>query len=151
MKKNTYFSPVGGLPQQSKLLTDRAVFKSSYAVIPRGCFTDIVTSTLPLWKNMRMWIVARPMTGFAETFSQYVVQLEPNGGSENPESNSDVQSVLFLTSGSAELKVNSESHILTSGSYAYIPAGSEWSIWNNSSETTNFHWVRKEYKDVKGL
>ena len=109
MKKNTYFSPVGGLPQQSKLLTDRAVFKSSYAVIPRGCFTDIVTSTLPFWKNMRMWIVARPMTGFAETFSQYVVQLEPNGGSENPESNSDVQSVLFLTSGSAKLKVNSES------------------------------------------
>ena len=151
MKKNTYFSPLGGLPQQSKLLTDRAVFKSSYAVIPRGCFTDIVTSTLPLWKNMRMWIVARPMTGFAETFSQYVVQLEPNGGSENPESNSDVQSVLFLTSGSAKLKVNSESHILTSGSYAYIPAGSEWSIWNNSSETTNFHWIRKEYQDVKGL
>ena len=58
MKKNTYFSPVGGLPQQSKLLTDRAVFKSSYAVIPRGCFTDIVTSTLPFWKNMILDCVA---------------------------------------------------------------------------------------------
>ena len=34
---------------------------------------------------MRMWVIARPMTGFAETFSQYVVQLEPNGGSDNPE------------------------------------------------------------------
>ncbi|GIR83379.1 MAG: hypothetical protein CM15mP85_00030 [Rhodobacterales bacterium] len=122
MKKNNYFSPVGGLPQQSKLLTDRAVFKSSYAVIPRGCFTDIVTSTLPLWKNMRMWIVARPMTGFAETFSQYVVQLEPNGGSENPESNSDVQSVFFLTSGSPVLKgLNSKPHVLKSGSYVYFP------------------------------
>ncbi|NCV17322.1 MAG: (S)-ureidoglycine aminohydrolase [Rhodobacterales bacterium] len=151
MKKNTYVSPVGGLPSQSKLLTDRAVFKSAYAVIPRGCFTDIVTSFLPFWKHMRMWVVARPMTGFAETFSQYVVQLEPNGGSDNPEANSGVQSVLFLTSGSAELTINSERYILKSGSYAYIPAGSEWSIWSNSNEETNFHWIRKLYKDIDGI
>ncbi len=151
MKKNTYFSPVGGLPSQSKLLTDRAVFKSAYAVIPHDCFTDIVTSFLPFWKHMRMWVVARPMTGFAETFSQYVVQLEPNGGSDNPEANSGVQSVLFLTSGSAKLTINSERHILNSGSYAYIPAGSEWSIWSNSNEVTNFHWIRKLYEDIKGI
>ena len=100
---------------------------------------------------MRMWVVARPMTGFAETFSQYVVQLEPNGGSDNPEANSKVQSVLFLTSGSAELTINSESYILKSGSYAYIPAGSEWSIWSNSNEETNFHWIRKLYKDISGI
>ena len=151
MKKNTYFSPDGGLPPQSKLLTDRAVFKSTYAVIPRGCFTDIVTSLLPFWKHMRMWIVARPMTGFAETFSQYVVQLESSGGSDNPESNSDVQSVLFLTSGSAKLTIDNESHFVESGDYAYIPAGSKWSIWSNTNEVTNFHWFRKLYKDVEGI
>ena len=125
MKKNTYFSPKGGLPPQSKLLSDRAVFNSTYAVIPRGCFADIVTSLLPFWKHMRMWVVARPMTGFAETFSQYVVQLQPEGGSDNPESNAGVQSVLFLTSGAAKLTIDNESHIVESGGYAYIPAGSK--------------------------
>ena len=35
MKKNTYFSPDGGLPPQSKLLTDRAVFKSMYHKIAK--------------------------------------------------------------------------------------------------------------------
>ena len=151
MKKNTYFSPEGGLPTQSNLLTDRAVFKSAYAVIPRGCFADIVTSLLPLWKHMRMWVVARPMTGFAETFSQYLVQLQPEGGSDNPESNASVQSVLFLTSGAVKLTIDNESHIMESGDYAYIPAGSEWSIWSNSNEVTNFHWIRKLYKGVKGI
>jgi len=32
---------------------------------------DIVTSNLPFWNNTRLWVLARPLSGFAETFSQY--------------------------------------------------------------------------------
>ena len=65
-----YYAPQGGLPGQHELLTDRAMFTEAYAVLPRGTMRDIVTSFLPHWDGMRMWILARPLSGFAETFSQ---------------------------------------------------------------------------------
>jgi (S)-ureidoglycine aminohydrolase len=40
----TYYAPHGGLPRQEELLTDRAVFTGTYAVIPRDMMRDIVTS-----------------------------------------------------------------------------------------------------------
>ena len=80
-----YFSPSGGLPPQTQLLTDRAVFTDAYAVIPKGVMRDIVTSNLPFWDNTRAWVLARPLSGFAETFSQYIVDVSPNGGSDHPE------------------------------------------------------------------
>ncbi len=29
---------------------------------------------------MRMWVIARPLSGFAETFTHYVVEVAPGGG-----------------------------------------------------------------------
>ena len=49
MKDSTYWTPAGGLPPQTQLLTDRAMFREAYAVIPRGTNSDIVTSFLPFW------------------------------------------------------------------------------------------------------
>jgi glyoxylate utilization-related uncharacterized protein len=43
----TYYAPHGGLPPQTDLITDRAVFTEAYAVIPKREFSDIVTSYLP--------------------------------------------------------------------------------------------------------
>ena len=34
MTDQTYFSPKGGLPPQSQLMTGRAIFTDAYAVIP---------------------------------------------------------------------------------------------------------------------
>jgi len=67
---STYYAPRGGLPPQTQLMTGRAVFTESYAFLPRGVFSDIVTSLLPGWTGTRMWLIARPMSGFSETFSQ---------------------------------------------------------------------------------
>ena len=44
-----YYAPTGGLPGQTELTTNRAVFTESYAVLPRGTMRDIVTSLLPFW------------------------------------------------------------------------------------------------------
>ena len=77
--------PTGGLPAQTDLTTDRAVFTEAYAVLPRGTMRDIVTSGLPYWDGTRLWVIARPLSGFAETFSQYVVEVSPGGGSDRPE------------------------------------------------------------------
>ncbi|NCX09002.1 MAG: hypothetical protein EBW37_13910, partial [Rhodobacteraceae bacterium] len=53
---NKYYSPQGGLPPQTQIMTDRAMFTDAYAVIPKGTYSDIVTSFLPFWTGMRMWV-----------------------------------------------------------------------------------------------
>ena len=85
MTKPTYFAPRGGNPAQTELLTGRAVFTEAYAVIPKGVMMDIVTSFLPFWDQTRLWVIARPLSGFAETFSQYIMEVAPGGGSDQPE------------------------------------------------------------------
>ena len=73
----SYHVPRGGLPPQTALTTDRARFTEAYAVIPARTQSDITASYLPGWTGMRMWVLARPLSGFAETFSQYLVELAP--------------------------------------------------------------------------
>ena len=57
-----YHAPQGGLPSQSTLHTGRAIFTNSYAVIPKGCFSDIVTSLILGWAQTKLWLIARPMS-----------------------------------------------------------------------------------------
>lgn len=151
MTERRYYRPEGGLPSQNAIVTDRAIFKESYAVIPRGTNSDIVTSFLPSWKGMRMWVLARPLSGFAETFSHYMVELSKGGGSQTPETDPLAQSVLFVVEGAIGLVVEDKSYLMGEGGYAYIPAGVQWSIENAGDEPCVFHWVRKAYIEAKGL
>ena len=57
IKMRKYYAPHGGLPRQDELLTNRAVFTSTYAVIPKDVMRDIVTSYLPFWYETRVWIL----------------------------------------------------------------------------------------------
>ena len=147
----TYASPIAGLPPQTALHTGRAVFTEAYAVIPRGVMRDIVTSFLPHWHNTRCWIIARPLSGFAETFSQYIVEVAPGGGSEQPEPNPEAEGVLFVVSGQATLTLEGETHTLQPGGYAFLPRGCRWTLENTSPEPVRFHWVRKRYEAADGI
>ena len=146
-----YFAPRGGHPGQEQLLTDRAVFTESYAVIPKGTMRDIVTSFLPFWDDTRLWVIARPLSGFAETFSQYIMEVQPGGGSDKPELDANAQGVLFVVEGTASLSVDGKTHELTPGGYAYLPPSSGWTLRNNGDEVVRFHWIRKAYEAVEGL
>ena len=146
-----YYSPKGGLPPQTAMMTDRAVFKDAYALIPRGVMSDIVTSNLPHWHNTRAWILARPLSGFAETFAQYIVEISPGGGSDAPEPNDDAEAVIFVTEGRLSLTVDGHTHSLESGGYAFIPPKIDWQVENTSDATVTFHWIRKTYEAVKGI
>jgi (S)-ureidoglycine aminohydrolase len=146
-----YYSEMGGHPPQTQLLTGRAIFTESYAVIPKGVMQDIVTSLLPHWENTRAWIIACPLSGFAETFSQYIMEVAPGGSSANPEPDADAECVLFFVSGEASVTIESKIHDLKTGGYAYIPSGTKWSLKNTSKEPTKFHWIRKSYEAVEGI
>jgi (S)-ureidoglycine aminohydrolase len=146
-----YWAPYGGLPGQHELLSGRAVFTEAYAFIPRGVMTDIVTSALPFWEKTRAWIIARPMTGFAETFSQYMVEVAPGGGSERPELDPEAEGVVFVTAGLLHITVGTTEHKLEPGGYAYLPPGADWTVRNEGNENAHFHWIRKAYEKVEGL
>lgn len=143
--------PKGGLPSQNESPEGIAIFTEAYAVLPAVTHTDIVTSFLPGWYATRAWILARPLTGFAETFAQYAVELSPGGGSNTPEPDSHAQGVIFVVKGSAQLNVGADQHSLREGSFAYLPAGAPWTLWNAGDEICQFHWIRKRYQAVDSI
>ncbi|MGY6694603.1 MAG: bifunctional allantoicase/(S)-ureidoglycine aminohydrolase [Roseinatronobacter sp.] len=147
----TYYAPQGGHPGQNELLTDRAVFTDAYAVLPKGTMRDIVTSFLPFWNKTRLWVLARPMTGFSETFSQYIMEVQPGGGSDKPETDPEAEAVIFIVEGEAHLHINGIPHRMTPGGYAYLPPATDWTLHNDGPDTLRFHWIRKAYQAVEGL
>ncbi len=151
MSSSAYYSPKGGLPPQSQLLTDRAVFTQAYAVIPKGVMQDIVTSFLPHWEKSRFWILARPLSGFAETFSQYIAEVSEGGGSDKPETETGVEAVLFVVSGEMELHIDGKAHVLKEGGYAFLPPSAKWKLHNPKPQALRFHWIRKRYQRVEGI
>jgi len=151
MTQPPYAFPPGGLPDQSQFTNSHAVFTETYAVLPRTTMADIVTSNLPHWDNTRAWVLARPLSGFAETFSQMIVELQPSGGSDRPDVAQNVQAVLFMLDGAGELTLNGSAHTLSAGSYVYIPPNSDWSLWNTSDHPARFTWVRKAYEAGEGI
>jgi len=112
---------------------------------------DIVTSFLPFWDETRLWVISRPMSGFAETFSQYIMEVQPGGGSDQPETDKDAEGVLFVVEGSIVISFNGKKYELIEGGYSYLPAGLIWKLRNESDAIAKFHWIRKSYQHVDGI
>ena len=146
-----YALPPGGLPPQSRLLTGRAIFTEAYVVIPKIVMTDIVTSFLPGWSGTRAWVLARPLSGFAETFAQLVLELAPGGGSADPEPDPEGEGVLFVTGGEVTLTFDGQTHVMAPGGYAYLPPGVGWTLFNTGADAANVVWIRKAYEPAPGL
>jgi (S)-ureidoglycine aminohydrolase len=147
----SYYVPRGGLPGQTELATDRTRFTEAYALLGKRTMRDIVTSYLPFWEETRLWVIARPLSGFAETFSQYIVEVAPGGGSERPESDPNAEAGLFVVDGSVELTLQGSAHTLEAGGFAYLPPDSAWTLRNRGEVSASFHWIRKAYQPVAGL
>ena len=75
-------------------------------------------------------MLARPLSGFAETFSQYVVEVSPGGGSDHPEVDPAAEAVLFVVDGALTLTLDGTEHALEPGSYAFLPPGTHWTLHN---------------------
>ena len=146
-----YAFPTGGMPDHAADPVGTAVFTTAYAVLPADTQRDIVTSLLPGWIGHRAWILARPLTGFAETFAQYAVELRPGGGSAAPDPDPGAQAAIFVAKGQLRLTIGAVAHSLRPGSFAYLPAGAPWQIWNPHDQEAGFHWIRKAYVPADGI
>ena len=146
----TYAAPPGGHPPQSDLLTGRAVLTEAYAVIPRGVQRDIVASLLPGWEA-RAWVLARPLSGFAETFAWLALEVPPGGGSDAPEPEAGAEGALFVLDGTVALSIDGASHDLGPGGFAYLPPGVPWTLRATGDAPARLHWVRKLWEPAPGL
>jgi (S)-ureidoglycine aminohydrolase len=151
MTPGRYSAPHGGHPGQTELMTGRAIFTEAYAVIPKGVMRDIVTSLLPHWDNTRAWVLARPMSGFAETFSQYLMEVGPRGGSSRPEPEPAAEGALFVLEGEIELTLDGVRHVMGPGGFAYLPPSTAWTLGNAGAAAARFHWIRKHYQPIDGI
>jgi len=140
-----YPVPPAGLPEQSQLINDRARFTSAYAVVPRGVLRDIVTSRLPGWHGTRAWILARPLSGFAETFFQAILEISPGGYSEEPEPEPDAEGAFFVLDGELEIRLQDRTERLAQGGFAWIKPGERYEVANPGATPVTFHWIRKAY------
>jgi (S)-ureidoglycine aminohydrolase len=147
----SYAFPPGGLPPQSVMPDEKAVFTTAYAFIPANTMRDITTSALPGWTGCKAWIIARPLSGFAETFAQYAVELAPNGGSDTPEPDAQAEAGIFVANGAITLQINGDIHVLEAGGYAYIPPSAHWTIRNSAQMPAQFHWIRKRFDPAPNL
>jgi (S)-ureidoglycine aminohydrolase len=146
-----YYAPTGGHPEQTEVMTDRAIFTDAYAVIPKGVMRDIVTSSFPFWDETRAWILARPLSGFAETFSQYIMEVGPGGGSNTPEPDNAAEGALFVMEGTLTVTIDGNAHQLRPGGFAYLPPAVAYTVGNTGAAPARFHWIRKHYEAVAGL
>ncbi len=147
----TYAFPPGGLPRQDVSPEGTAVFTEAYAVLPAVTHRDIVTSFLPDWRDTRAWILARPLTGFAETFAQYAVEVAPGGGSDAPEPDADGEGAMLVARGNARLTLDGAAHDIRPGSYVYVAPGARWALENAGDQPFQFHWIRKRYQGVETI
>ena len=112
-------------------------------MIPKGVLRDITTSYLPFWEKTRAWVLSRPLSGFAETFSQYIMEVKRDGGSDKPEPDPNAEGALFVVEGEMNLTLAGKSHIMMQpGGYAFIPPGAKWSVKNTATKLVRFHWIR---------
>lgn len=151
MTDRTYFAPHGGHPPQTQITTDRAVFTNSYAVIPKGVMTDIVASLLPGWRETRAWVLARPLSGFAETFSQMIVEVAPGGGAAKHEPDPDAEGAFFVVDGRLTIEIPGRKHSLAPGDFAYLPPDVSAEIRSVGETPARFHWIRKPYERAEGI
>ncbi len=146
-----YAFPPGGLPGQNVHPEGTAIFTEAYAVLPAETQRDIVTSFLPGWVGTRVWVLARPLSGFAETFAQYAVELEPEGGCNTPEPDPEAQGALFVAHGNPTLRLGRDVYDLRPGSFVFIPASAVWTLWNRTEEYCGLHWIRKRFQPAEGM
>ena len=151
MSKRTYYAPKGGLPGQDESCEDKSRFTPSYLMIDKRAISDITSSFLPEWAKTRLWVLARPMTGFSETFSHYLMEVSPGGGSSSPEPDGEAQAVLFITEGDGRIEIDGTPHQLTAGSYVYLAPGAKWTFVNVSTAPVSFHWIRKKFQPAQGI
>lgn len=144
-----YFSQDPATPPQSATVGNRSIVQDQFAILPPESMAPETVSALPGWSGTRCWILVTPAIGHGTAFAQYLLHIDPREGSDSPEPEAGVESFVFVLKGEARVEIGGEPSVLAPGGFAFVPAGTEWSL-KAGEEELRCLWVRKAYEPYDG-
>ena len=121
---------------------NRGVVRRNYAFLPPE---GVLKSRLPNFEATVVRFLAAPVLG--ASFSQFVLEIEPGGGTAWPIAEVGIQHFYYVLAGSVfvGLETNNPSE-LTIGGYAYIPPGVAFTLRNHGTQVARIVGLRKRYE-----
>lgn len=136
-----------GRPAVGAIGHNRGVVAPNYAFMPPE---GVLVSRLPHLEKTIVRILAAPVLGAA--FAQYVLEIEPGGGTRAPFAEDGIQHFYYGLSGEAAFAIDGQAATgFRKGSFAYLPPGTSFSLRNDSTEPVRVLALRKRYEPVPGL
>lgn len=128
------------------LLETRSIVRhGNYALLTED---GLVKNVVPGFENVDLTILGSPRIG--AHFVDYRLDIYPNGGNLTGFGGEDIQSMIYVIEGELQVTIEGKSYDLSTGGYAYAPAGSLLKFVNNSSNNTKAFLYKKKYDSVNG-
>ena len=126
---------------------NRGVVKPNYAFIPPE---GVLISRLPHFDRTIARVLAAPVLG--ARFAQYVLEIEPGGGTPAPFMEDGVQHFYYSLSGEAAFAIDGgAATAFPAGGYAYVPPATSFTLRNDGTATARVLALRKRYEPAAGL
>lgn len=128
------------------LLHSRSVIKrGNYALIPHD---GLVKNVIPGFEQCEVTVLGSPKLG--ASFVDYIINMLPGGKNTRGFGAEGVQTFVYVVKGSLKVSDDEESHELTTGGYAYFPAGKLMYLENLAAEDTEIFLYKKRYEPLEG-
>lgn len=123
---------------------NRGVVRRNYAFLPPE---GVLASRLPIYEATIARFLAAPALG--ARFAQFVLEIEPGGGTVSPVREPGIQHFHYVLSGSVVVQVEGSAPTeLTAGGFLYAPPGASLSIRNEGAGRARVLGLRKRYEPV---
>lgn len=110
---------------------------------------NFVANTLPHFERTVVRPLATPRD-CAARFAQYLLELEPSGGSIRPQG-AGFENFLYQLKGTVSVVEEGRIHSLQDGDYCYLPEGVEFSIQASETDPATTLWTKRRYEKVEGI
>jgi (S)-ureidoglycine aminohydrolase len=135
--------PPGRLPPGA-IGHNRGVVKPNYAFLaPEG----VLKSRLPAYEKTVVRFLAAPVLG--AQFAQFVLELEPGGGTPRPVRQDGIQHFFFCLDGAGVIRIGDSAPAeLAKGGFAYVPPGVPFTLNNEAGAPARVLGLRKRYEAI---
>lgn len=128
------------------LLTSRAVIqKGDFAILPHD---GLVENSIPGFEDTQISILASPRLG--ASFSDFIAKFNPGAKNTYGFGGEGIEVFVYIINGELLVKDEEKTYTLTSGGYAYFPAGSKMYFENMSNEVVEAFLYQRKYISLEG-
>lgn len=136
----------GAMGYPKGILESRAVIKrGNFALIPAD---GLVKNVVPGFENADVTILGSPNLG--ASFVDYIITFHAGGKNERGFGGEGIETVVYVIDGKLKVSDGSETHELSAGGYAYLPAGVKMYMENGQEADTEVFLYKRRYEPLEG-